>query len=577
MSDRLIIGKWLESRYQARLPEKVYRWPMYVVGLPNTGKSTLLANLSLRLNALGEGVLVIDHKDGKLAKDIVQRADPDTLIYVSPGECYFDGKRHHWGLNPLEVHQRDDYGFATAYANTMQLFERTERAEFGTMQQMWLSFDSSIRLALYSPQPTLLDVRRILTEKDYRQTLLLNPNVPDELKEQWARFDDNKITTISARLQQINSSLPRLKTYLHDDRMRHMVTQPTSTIRLQEWLDAGKLVVCNFATRLNDIQADALADLMVAMFMNAAMHRPEGASPVWRLVADEFDELSGGNFATLVDKVRSRNVIPIMAHQNLAQLVDKGDDRLRKSITGAPVKLTLRVSPSDADPKAVNWVHEPEIREQLTTLPDHSAVLTLTAGLPGLLDRGQSQIILLDPLEEVDKDDMEKRLRNAIASQQAHTVAERRLSKRGTIEGNHGHQPKRTNTTGPRPLDEAGEPLPPGDDPTGAGGAELSEHLPGPDGLAGMQAPLPGSAQPRRSGANRRRRKASDQPGVPQTPEGSGTGGGETHRPAGQPPDQVGAQLPDAPGIQGPQGPPDGPRVGDAPLPPKRHADLPDD
>ena len=53
---------------KAVLPEKVHRQAMYVIGLSRSGKSVLLDNLALQCSAMGEGVLVIDHKDGLIGR-----------------------------------------------------------------------------------------------------------------------------------------------------------------------------------------------------------------------------------------------------------------------------------------------------------------------------------------------------------------------------------------------------------------------------------------------------------------------------------------------------------------------------
>ena len=568
--NKLRVGKWEDIYYHpARLPQSVYEWPMYVLGLPGSGKSTLLANLALRLNAMGEGMLVIDHKDGQLARDIAARADPNHLIYISPCECVFDGKMHHWGLNPLEVAQRDSFGFATAYANTMQMFDRMERAEFGTMQQMWQSLDGAIKLALYNRHPTLLDVRRILTEKAYRQECLDNPNVPDELREQWVRFDDNKITTISARQQQISSSMPRLKAFLNDRQLFYMVTQPTSTVRLQEWLDAGKLIVCNFSTNLDPLQGELLANLLLAVFMNHAMTREESARQrVWRLIADEFDELALGNFATLINKARNRRVIPIMAHQNLSQLIRDGNQTVLKAVTEAPIKLTFRTS--HADQKEASWVSRSDLKDSLSTLDRYTAVLTVEDGLPGLLDTGESGLVLLGPLEGE-----AMALRNAIASQRAPVTAERELRRREKMEGYDDHQDPHVRTEDL--YQENGQPVPARDDSASYSSHGDAEPVRGPDELAGVQAPVPEPTQHRRGRQKRRRRTTRHQPGVPQAPQRPGTGEGETDRHPQQPASQVGDQLPDQDGVRGADSPPPTPRPGGPTLPPPEPDHPPDD
>lgn len=380
----------------ASLPPKIYQWPMWVVGSSGSGKSWLLANLALRLNRLGEGLLVIDHKDGQLATDLAVRADPDALIYLSPGQCYFNGHPHHWGLNILEVPRRDRLGFDQAHDNTMHMFSRMERANFSFMQQMRLHLDTAIRAVLYLPEPTIAHVLELLTDYDLRQRIIADPRIPPPLRDHFVRFDKN---TAYGKNQNINSSIPRLMEFLTNQTLYFMVTQCHSTIRLSEWLDAGKMVVVGAATNLTDSQSELLGNLLLAHYMNATFtRRVNKSSRTWRVVADEFDQLAGDNFIQLIHKARSFKSLPIMANQELSQLVHDHDDRLLQAVKTSRVIFTLNLSADNA--AKATWIRHPEIDP--SNLRDHTAVMTLRDGLPSLLDPRESALILLDPLEEVD-------------------------------------------------------------------------------------------------------------------------------------------------------------------------------
>ncbi len=212
----LRLGEWPESYTPFLLPPETYRWPIYVLGLAGTGKSTLLANLALRLHQLGEGVLLIDTKDGELAESVAMRTPPEHPIYIAPGQCYFDGIPHHWSMNVLEVKDRSRLGFSRVHSNVMSMFERMELADYSIMTQLRYHLDMSIRLALYQRDATLLTVRRIMTERDYRLSLMADERISAEVREHFDRFDDNKQTTAYIRSQAVNSSIPRLKELLTD-------------------------------------------------------------------------------------------------------------------------------------------------------------------------------------------------------------------------------------------------------------------------------------------------------------------------------------------------------------------------
>src|ERR1700712_5149072 len=94
----LVIGED-ESGAEVRVTN--HRMPAQIMGLPGTGKTHLLAFLAEQLAGLNEGVLVLDHKDGQLARDLAGRTEHvDKLVYVAPGLAHERGRT--WGLNVLD-------------------------------------------------------------------------------------------------------------------------------------------------------------------------------------------------------------------------------------------------------------------------------------------------------------------------------------------------------------------------------------------------------------------------------------------------------------------------------------------
>ncbi len=93
--DNLTVGKDLKYHLPVRLRENQHRQAIYLLGQPGGGKSWTLANIALQCHAMGEGVLVIDTKEGDLARDIVARTTrPEDTIYVSPGQCFWPTAKH---------------------------------------------------------------------------------------------------------------------------------------------------------------------------------------------------------------------------------------------------------------------------------------------------------------------------------------------------------------------------------------------------------------------------------------------------------------------------------------------------
>jgi len=82
----------------------------------------------------------------------------------------------------------------------------------------------------------------------------------------------------------------------------------------------------------------------MATLVSAALARETNPNNrIWRIIADEFDQLAAGPFVTSLDKLRAARVLPVMAHQNLTQVPRD----LAASLSGAPVKIYFRIAGDD--------------------------------------------------------------------------------------------------------------------------------------------------------------------------------------------------------------------------------------
>ncbi len=373
------LGRYADTLYPCvRDAEADLRCAAYAVGTQGTGKSTLLANLAEQFTAAGEGVLVVDIK-GELAEDIAARTrHRDRLVYVAPGENVFPSGRRYWALNPFEFDRTQPHLEDVAVANLLSLFERMGLARLDTMVQVRQLLQMSARLALALPQPTLPDLLRILSDASFRSRLLVDPGVPPAVRRFWEGYGE---LTPHQQREKATSTVPRLNEFLSSTVVDHLVSPRRSTVRLAEWLDQGKLVVCNLGTNLAQEISRLLGNFVVANLVNAAYARPtanEARVRTWRVIVDEFHELAGPQFAELITQARKYRVFPVIAHQNLAQL----GDGLTNAVISCPLRFFLAVSAEDR--LAIRRLFGDATAAGLAHLPRFQARVHLREGAEGV-------------------------------------------------------------------------------------------------------------------------------------------------------------------------------------------------
>ncbi|HIP34403.1 MAG TPA: DUF87 domain-containing protein [Bacteroidia bacterium] len=146
---------------------------LYVIGQTGTGKTTLLKNMIVQDIKNGDGVCFID-PHGSDIEDILANIPPerhDDVIYFDP--AYLDRPM---GLNMLEYDPRypEQKSFVVneMLAIFEKLFDMKKSGSGGPMFEMY--FRNAVLLTIDNPEDkaTLLDVVRVLSDKEYRKQKL---------------------------------------------------------------------------------------------------------------------------------------------------------------------------------------------------------------------------------------------------------------------------------------------------------------------------------------------------------------------------------------------------------------------
>jgi hypothetical protein len=144
---------------------------MYVIGQTGTGKTTLLKNMIVQDIKNGDGVCFID-PHGSDIEDILAQIPPerqDDVIYFDP--AYLERPM---GLNMLEYDARYPEQKSFVVNELLAIFNKLfdMKTSGGPMFEMY--FRNAVLLTIDDPkdEATLLDVVRVLSDKEYRDAKL---------------------------------------------------------------------------------------------------------------------------------------------------------------------------------------------------------------------------------------------------------------------------------------------------------------------------------------------------------------------------------------------------------------------
>ncbi|MGH2535627.1 MAG: type IV secretion system DNA-binding domain-containing protein [Thermomicrobiales bacterium] len=392
MTSRIRLGRYASTRVPFAKPVEALRTAVYVAGSPGMGKSTLLGTLCEQFCAAGDGVVLLDIK-GDLARDIAARSrQPEQIVYVQPGVITTPAGERVWTLNPFEGHRGQPYAPSQIATNVLDSFDRMGRTELAIMANIRQTLAHAIRLALTTREPTLLDLLLIVVDQPYRQQLLREAKHLNHVTRRfWQDLDDPKLPARERR-NQLNTTRNRLEALLMDRELNLFVGAYHSTLRLREWLDAGRMILIDLGLPLPrglgvDIGNVIMAQLVTETFLRSASAKAR----TWRLVVDEFHEFVGDNFTTIITDARSYNVFPVLAHQDRSQLERMPSRSLKAAVGHAGVRAHLASSPEDR--VAFASLYGRDQADLLLGLDRYKAVVSIMDGLAGTR---QTETLVLD-------------------------------------------------------------------------------------------------------------------------------------------------------------------------------------
>jgi hypothetical protein len=345
---------------------------MYVAGRTGAGKSTLIQELTLQDIEAGNGVCLIDfHGDlvRAVADTVPEERIGDTILFspLDPTHvCTIDMFDH---TDPLER--------TAIVSRIISIFKSLWWDAWGPSTN-YITYND-IRLLLESPDTTLCDIPRVLTDSQFRNTLLKKLDDDDPVKIFWTkefaswpdRFRAERIAPIQNKATVFTNPI-----------LAPILGAKKATLNIREIIDTKKVLLCDFSkAKMGDDNAHILASLLVNLFYQAALSRqdtPPEQRHLYNLIIDEFQNVPIETIETIFSEARKYQLGLTVAHQHTKQVPDK---ILSAALANAATKIIFKVNGFDAE------LLSPDIgldKGVIAAIPQYHARISLDAGQPHL-------------------------------------------------------------------------------------------------------------------------------------------------------------------------------------------------
>jgi hypothetical protein len=358
---------------------------MYIIGKTGTGKSTLIENMVISDIKAGYGLALID-PHGDLAEDVlnyVPKRRIDDVIYFNPADTEYP-----IAFNPLAKVNPEYHHLVTS--GLISVFKKVWSEFWGPRLEHILRH--SILTLLEYPDSTLLDIPRLLTNKDFREEVLQSVT-HQQVKEFWL-FEFEKYSAW-LRSEAISPILNKVGQFLTSKPLRNIVGQKKNTFRFRKVMDEGKIFIANLAKgKIGEDNCSLLGAMLVTQIQLAALSRadiPENRRRGFYLYVDEMHNFVTLSFADILSEARKYGLNLTLSHQYIEQL----DEKIRAAIFGnVGTMISFRVGAEDARYLAREF-HPVFDETDLVNLPNYNIYLKLL--IDGLTSKPFSAITLTCP------------------------------------------------------------------------------------------------------------------------------------------------------------------------------------
>jgi len=379
------VTNYRDIRKRFGIKEKNRQGHMYIVGKTGTGKSTLIENMVISDIRKGNGMALID-PHGDLAKDVlnfIPKRRIKDVIYFNPSDSHYPV-----AFNLLEKVNPDQYHLVAS--GLISVFKKIWFEFWGPRLEHILRH--SLLTLLELPGSTLLDVPRLLTDKEFRSGIVAkikNQQVKDFWLWEFERY------SAWLRSEAISPILNKIGQFLANTPIRNIVGQRENTFDLRKVMDEGKILIVNLSKgEIGEDDCALLGAMIVTKIQLAALSRADLKEKKRRpfyLYVDEIHNFLTQSFADILSEARKYGLNLILAHQYIEQL----DKKIRAAIFGnVGTIISFKVGTEDAKYLAREFY--PVFNEtDLIILPNYRIYLKLMVN--GVASRAFSAITLPSP------------------------------------------------------------------------------------------------------------------------------------------------------------------------------------
>jgi len=316
----------------------------YAIGKTGMGKTEMLKNMAVQDIQNGNGMGFID-PHGEAVEELLEFVPQERIqdvVYFNPADTKFP-----IAFNIMEKVDTENRHMVAS--GLMSVFKKIWPDVWSARMEYILN--NVILALLESPNSTLLGINRMLSDPEYRQSIVENvddPVVKSFWVQEYAKYTQRYEVEATAAIQN------KVGQFTANPLIRNIVGQTRTSFDMRDIMDGKKILLANISKgRIGEDNSRLLGGLLITKLQLSAMSRvdlPEDQRQDFFLYIDEFQHFATESFVNILSEARKYRLSLILSHQYVAQLGTGSEAPVRDAVFGnVGTIVSFRIGAEDAE------------------------------------------------------------------------------------------------------------------------------------------------------------------------------------------------------------------------------------
>ena len=310
-----------------------------IVGLPGSGKSTLMEHLSLQLVESNCGMMLID-PHGSLVDAVksflIKNGFGDRIIEINPNMSDLFITAFH----PFKIEKNDDIDVIAD--KIISVIAKANKTDITSTPRLGRYLYNSIYVML-EQDLTIYELTSLITSSDSPKRKEIINNIKNRsIKEEWQQYDR---LDVKKRKELIESSENRLVNLIRSRFIRLSTSQKGKSLDFKKAMSLGKVVLVNLSqgkNKIGEFGGRFLASILLNHIFQVGKTREIDKSRPFFMLIDECHMFVSDVLSDILYELRKFHLGLILAHQTLTQIdTEDSGEIIKEALNLMNIQVTI--------------------------------------------------------------------------------------------------------------------------------------------------------------------------------------------------------------------------------------------